>query len=78
MKNLQNTRNWYVNNKLSCIHEAISEKAYINPEFGLDNYVKQCADQIKKIKNGDFDHTLAFQQKLHYLNTGESVAILQK
>lgn len=67
------TRQWFADNAQACIDEAISGQVRVN---NLASYV---ADQTQRIQDclvGKWDHTLAFQQRVLYVQTGVCHAIL--
>lgn len=66
-------RLWYAQNALDCIDEAATGKVKVED---IENVVKYNLERYHSALNGSFDNTLAFKQKVHYIETGESVAIL--
>lgn len=70
---IQKTRQWFADNALACIAEVESGKVRVNdPERYFANKRQDHTDFLA----GKYDHTFAFLQRAHYLQTGESVAFL--
>ena len=66
-------RLWYAQNALDCIDEAVTGKVKVED---IKKVVKYNIERCHSVLAGSFDHTLAFKQKVHYIENGESVAIL--
>ena len=67
------TRQWFADNAQACINEAVSGQVRVN------NMASYVADQTQRIQDclaGNWDHTLAFQQRVVYVQTGVCHAIL--
>lgn len=67
------TRQWFADNAQACIDEAVSGRVRVN---NLTSYI---ADQTQRIQDslaGKWDHTIAFQQRVLYVQTGVCHAIL--
>lgn len=60
-------------NALNSIEEQKSGLVRVNEP---DEYEKEMINRYNKALAGEYDHTLAFKQKVHYLKTGESIPIL--
>lgn len=67
------TRQWFADNAQACIDEAISGQLRVND---LTKYVKDQTERIQDSLSGKWDHTLAFQQRVSYVQTGVCHAIL--
>lgn len=69
------TRQWFAGNSFACIAEAVSGKVKVND---LARYIKDCEADAMSALNGEQDHTFAFLQRAHFIQTGESVPLLSK
>ncbi|GAA0347403.1 hypothetical protein GCM10008931_43360 [Oceanobacillus oncorhynchi subsp. oncorhynchi] len=70
---IQETRQWFHDNALACIREVEEGKVFVNNrEHYIDLQRKSAREYIK----GKHDHILAFLQRAHYIQTGESVALM--
>lgn len=69
------TQQWYAENAQACINEAISGQVKVND---LDKYVQDQKLSMAEYLNGTWDHTLAFQQRATFIQTGECRPILPK
>lgn len=67
------TRQWFADNAQACIDEAISGQLRVND---LTKYVQDQTQRIHDSLNGKWDHTVAFQQRVVYVQTGVCHAIL--
>lgn len=67
------TRRWFVQTLRDCIVEARSGVTFVND---LAAYVAWREEGIREVLAGAWDHCFAFQQRLHFLQTGECVALL--
>lgn len=67
------TRQWFADNAQACIDEAVSGQLRVND---LAKYVKDQTQRIQDSLSGKWDHTLAFQQRVVYVQTGVCHAIL--
>ncbi|WP_405101529.1 hypothetical protein [Oceanobacillus sp. FSL H7-0719] len=70
---IQKTRKWFHDNCIACIEEAKSGKVFVND---LEYYCKWESGSAKEYMEGKHDHVLAFLQRAHYIQTGESVPLL--
>ena len=70
---IQATREWFADNARACIKAASEGKWHVND---LPRYIAQQNQRIEESLSGAYDHTLAFQQRAIYIQTGESVALL--
>lgn len=72
---MQRTREWFADNSRKCIEEAQSGHTRVND---LESYVawrEQCAaDSLA----GKGDHTFAFLQRAHFMQTGTMIPLLSK
>lgn len=66
-------RQWFADNAQACIDEAISGQVRVN---NLASYVADQTQRIQDCLAGNWDHTLAFQQRVVYVQTGVCHAIL--
>lgn len=67
------TRQWFADNAQACINEAVIGVIWVND---LQGYIKQQEQRINEYLSGKWDHTLAFQQGVVYVQTGICPAIL--
>lgn len=67
------TRQWFADNAQACINEAVSGQVRVN---NLASYVADQTQGIQDCLAGNWDHTLAFQQRVVYVQTGVCHAIL--
>ena len=67
------TRQWYHDNAMGCIAEVKSGEVKVNDP---EKYFEDCNRRAKEYLDGKWDHTLAFIQRAHYIQTGECHAIL--
>lgn len=67
------TRQWFADNAQACIDEAVSGQVRVN---NLASYVADQTQRIQDCLAGNWDHTLAFQQRMVYVQTGVCHAIL--
>lgn len=68
-------RQWFADNAQACINEATSGQVKVND---LDKYVQDQKLSMAEYLNGTWDHTLAFQQRATFIQTGECHPILPK
>lgn len=66
-------REWFADNCDACIEEATSGAVFVND---LPSYILWREKQKAEVLAGKHDHTFTFMQKAHYIQTGESVALL--
>jgi len=66
-------REWFADNYDACIEEAASGAVFVND---LPSYIIWREKQKAEVLAGKHDHTFTFMQKAHYIQTGESVALL--
>lgn len=67
------TRQWFHDNALDCIKEAVSGQVSVN---NLSDYVEWRIRQAEADLNGENDNTFTFLQRAYYIQTGETVALL--
>jgi hypothetical protein len=72
---MQATREWYAENARQCIAEAESGAVRVND---LPSYVAWREQAIADSLAGKGDHTFAFLQRAHFIQTGECVPLLSK
>lgn len=70
---IQRTREHFANSAEACIQEVLSGQVKVND---MDRYIKWRKEQKQEALEGKYDHTLHFKQVAHYLETGETLAIL--
>ena len=69
-------RQWCADNYHACIDEVLSGKVVLPSHTApLDYFARQKSQALASLA-GECDHSFAFMQKAHYLQTGESVALL--
>ncbi len=73
---IKRTRKHFASLHIACAREAKGGKTWINPSYGLERYISEEVKRAKQTMRGGSDHTLTFLQYAHFLETGESVAIL--
>ena len=72
-ESIQATRRWFHDNALACIADVEDGSIKVNdPEA----YFAQQRRYAVEALEGKWDHTLAFLQHAHYIQTGECVALL--
>lgn len=69
------TRLWFFDNACQCIEEALSGATRVND---LASYVEWREEAMIASLDGEGDHTFAFQQRRHYIQTGECVPLLTR
>ena len=69
------TRQWFADNALACIAEVESGDVRVN---NRERYFAQCRQRHADALAGKGDHTFAFRQRAHYIQTGECVPLLPK
>ena len=72
---ISTTRQWFADNAQACIDEAISGQVRVN---NLASYVVDQTQRIQDCLAGKWDHTLTFQQRVLFIQTGVCHAILPK
>jgi hypothetical protein len=72
---VQKTREWFAANALACIAEAESGAVRVND---LAFYRSACLKSYEEYLAGRWDHTFTFQQRAHYIQTGECIALLPR
>ena len=72
---ISTARQWFADNAQAGIDEAISGQVRVN---NLASYVADQTQRIQDCLAGKWDHTLAFQQRVVYVQTGVCHAILPK
>lgn len=66
-------REWFADNCDDCIAEAVNGDVFVND---LQSYIIWREKEKAEVLAGKHDHTFTFMQKAHYIQTGESVALL--
>lgn len=69
----QAARQWYADNALACIANVESGAVRVNDPETYRAWRMQSHDDALA---GKHDHTLAHIQRAHYIQTGESIALL--
>lgn len=75
LETMHATRQWFADNALACIAEVESGNVRVN---NRDRYLAQCRERHDEALAGKGDHTFAFRQRAHYMQTGECVPLLPK
>lgn len=70
---IQKCRQWFADNAQGCINQAKSGEIYVNDLFQYTERQEALTDEYL---DGAWDHTFAFLQRAHYIQTGECVALL--
>lgn len=74
-KTIHATRQWFADNALACIAEVENGSVRVN---NRERYFAQCRERHSDALAGKGDHTFAFQQRAHCIQTGECVPLLPK
>lgn len=73
-------RQWFADNSLACARLARARGSVLQEdEFYVNNLERYRANKLANAQAslaGEYDHTFAFLQKAHYIQTGECVALL--
>jgi hypothetical protein len=72
-ESVRETRLWFFDNARDCIEEALSGHTRVND---LESYVAWREDSMVSTLDGEGDHTFAFQQRRHFIQTGECIPFL--
>lgn len=72
-ESIQAARQWYHDNALACIAAVKNGEYRVNDEA---RYFKDMEENAQEYLDGKWDHTLAFLQRAHFIQTGECVALL--
>ena len=70
---IQATRQWFADNARACIEGVASGKYRVNDPI---RYAEQHNKRIVDALSGAYDHSLAFQQRAVYIQTGQCFALL--
>lgn len=70
---IQAARQWYADNAQACIDEVASGAVRVND---VQSYYTWCRQRAEDALAGLYDHTLAFLQRAHYIQTSECIALL--
>lgn len=70
---IQATRQWFADNALACIAEVQDGSVRVNDQ---ERYFARCRQNHAEALAGAYDHSLAFLQRAHYIQTGECPALL--
>lgn len=70
------TRKHFAKIAIDCAKEAKNNSSLINPEYGLERYLKEKVKIYKLILRGGDDDSVTFQQYKNYLQTGICYPIL--
>lgn len=73
-ESIQKTRKWFHDNAIACIDEVKNGKVYVNDR---DYYFKWRNKEAKEYMEGKHDYVLTFLQRAYFIQTGESVPLLQ-
>lgn len=72
-ESIQAARQWFADNALACITEVESGAVRVNDPARYFTLQREShADALA----GKFDHTLTFQQRAYFIQTGECIALL--
>ena len=69
-------RQWFADNADACVREAEDGTAPLASHYPIELYREKMAARKASALAGEFDHTFAFMQRAHYMQTGECVALL--
>lgn len=72
-ESIQKAREWFADNAQGCIDEVLNGTVKVNDN---ESYFKWRKKQIEEAMSGQYDHTLTFLQRAHFIQTGECVALL--
>lgn len=67
--------NWFADNSLKQISEALDPETKW-PVNNLDSFIEQMTLQADQYRSANFVPSLTFWQRVYYIQSGESVAIL--
>ena len=70
------TRQHFANLCKGCIVEVLDGTVTLPTHVTLGEYAYRQYRNAQSWLSGENDHTFVFQQRMHYLKTGESVALL--
>ena len=70
---IQSTRQWFADNAFACIAEVRAGKVTVNEP---ETYFAWCEQRAADALAGKCDHTFAFRQRAHYIQTGISVPFM--
>lgn len=72
-ESIQAARQWFHDNALACIAE-VEDGTY--PVNDPESYFARQRQYAVEALEGKSDHTLAFLQRAHFIQTGECIALL--
>lgn len=67
------TRLWFAQNALNAIDELVTGEVKVEFINKVIAYELECYDEVL---GGAYDHTFTFKQRMYYIETGESIALL--
>jgi hypothetical protein len=73
---IQAARQWFADEADACYREAEDGTAPLASHYSLETYRAQMDILKQYALTGCLDHTLTFLQRAHYIQTGESIALL--
>lgn len=75
-ESIQACRQWFIDNQQACIDGALDGSLGLASHVDPLLYVTKCTEKQTDIARGKWDKTFTFMQRAHYIQTGESVALL--
>ena len=75
-ESIQACRQWFIDNQQACIDGALDGSLGLASHVNVTEYIEACQLKQDAIESGEQDHTFTFMQRAHYIQTGESVALL--
>lgn len=67
------TRKHFIDLSIESIQEVLNGNIKVND---FNDFIKWKTNTIKLINNGGSDHTFTFMQHAHYIQTGNTIALL--
>lgn len=67
------TRKWFADNQTACMNEVVSGQVKVN---NIKSYFEYCRQSAQDALDGKWDHTFAFMQRAHTIQTGECIPFL--
>jgi hypothetical protein len=74
-QSIAETRLWFFDNAAECIADAIEGRQRVND---LESYVTWREEAMVDTLDGKGDHSFAFQQRRHFIQTGECVPLFSR
>jgi hypothetical protein len=75
-QSIEKARQWFIDNQQACIDGAVNGTLGLASHVDINEYVQSRINEQRSIQNGEWDNSFTFMQLAHYIQTGESVALL--